>query len=177
MARVTGIGGVFFKASDPKKLAAWYRDNLGIPVEEWGGAALKWPDDHAEDRGSTAWMLAGRDSDWFSPSSSSFMINYRVDDLDGVLTKLRANGVEVQKGPSITRTARSPGSWIPTATSSSCGSRRTGTRRTSGADSGSGSGSVRSQVEVEVEVVSASESGGPHLHLHLRLETCTSTCS
>jgi predicted enzyme related to lactoylglutathione lyase len=99
MAKVTGIGGVFFKATDPKALAAWYRDNLGIPVEDWGGAALKWPDDHAEDRGSTAWMLAKKDSQWFAPSESAFMINYRVDDMAGILEKLRSNGVAIQKGP------------------------------------------------------------------------------
>jgi predicted enzyme related to lactoylglutathione lyase len=99
MARVTGIGGVFFKAKDPKQLAAWYRDMLGIPVEDWGGAALKWPDDHAEDRGTTAWMLAGQDSKWFAPSTSSFMINYRVDDMEGLLARLRDKGVAIDKGP------------------------------------------------------------------------------
>jgi hypothetical protein len=51
MARVTGIGGVFFKStSDHKQLAAWYRDNLGLALEEWGGAILKWPDDKARGR-------------------------------------------------------------------------------------------------------------------------------
>jgi len=54
MARVTGIGGVFFKSTvDRAKLAAWYRDNLGLQLEEWGGAILRWPDDKAQDRGVT----------------------------------------------------------------------------------------------------------------------------
>ena len=54
MARVTGIGGVFFKStSDHKRLAAWYRDNLGMALEDWRGAILKWPEDHAEDHGVT----------------------------------------------------------------------------------------------------------------------------
>ena len=71
MARVTGIGGVFFKStSDHKHLAAWYRDNLGLTLEEWGGAILKWPDDHAADGGMTVWHVAERESKWFSPSAS-----------------------------------------------------------------------------------------------------------
>ena len=86
MARVTGIGGVFFKStSDHKQLAAWYRDNLGLKLEDWGGAILKWPEDQAEDRGLTVWHVADRESKWFSPSTSSFMINYRVDDLTALL--------------------------------------------------------------------------------------------
>ena len=100
MARITGIGGVFFKSkSDHKALASWYQKHLGMPVESWGGAALKWPDDKAEDKGATAWMLAGKESKWFSPSDSAFMINYRVDNMDEMIAQLRAGGVEVVKGP------------------------------------------------------------------------------
>jgi predicted enzyme related to lactoylglutathione lyase len=100
MAKITGIGGVFLKAkSDSKKLAAWYEQHLGMKLEPWGGAALRWPDDHAEDKGVTAWHVASPDSDWFSPSTSSFMINYRVDNLDELCAKLRAVGVEILQGP------------------------------------------------------------------------------
>jgi predicted enzyme related to lactoylglutathione lyase len=99
MARITGIGGVFFKADDPKALAAWYQKHLGLSLEEWGGAILKWPEDTAEDKGLTVWSLAGRESQWFAPSASSFMINYRVDDMDGLLEQLRAGGVAIYKGP------------------------------------------------------------------------------
>jgi predicted enzyme related to lactoylglutathione lyase len=99
MARVTGIGGVFLKCKgDHKALAAWYQKHLGMPLEAWGGAVLRWPDDPAEDKGLTVWHLAGADSQWFAPSSSSFMINYRVDDLGALLAQLRAGGVEVIKG-------------------------------------------------------------------------------
>jgi len=71
MAKVTGIGGVFFKSrSDHKALAAWYARHLGLALEEWGGAILKWPDDQADDRGLTVWHVAARDSDWFSPSDA-----------------------------------------------------------------------------------------------------------
>ena len=100
MARVTGIGGVFLKSKDDSDaLAAWYKKHLGMPLEDWGGAILRWPDDKAEDNGLTVWTLAAKDSNWFSPSDSSFMINYRVDNLDEMLSQLRASGVEVIKGP------------------------------------------------------------------------------
>lgn len=100
MAKITGIGGVFLKAkTDSKKLAAWYEQHLGMKLAPWGGAALKWPEDLAEDKGVTAWHVASPDSDWFSPSASSFMINYRVDNLDEMLAQLRAAGVEIHKGP------------------------------------------------------------------------------
>jgi predicted enzyme related to lactoylglutathione lyase len=100
MAKITGIGGVFFKSkSDHKALAAWYAKNLGLALEDWGGAILKWPDDKADDRGMTVWHVAAKDSQWFSPSGSSFMINYRVDNLDEMLAQLRENGVTILKGP------------------------------------------------------------------------------
>ena len=100
MARVTGIGGVFFKSrNDHAALAAWYRKHLGMPLESWGGAVLRWPDDKAEDKGLTVWHVAERASEWFSPSDSAFMINYRVDNLHELISNLRANGVEIVAGP------------------------------------------------------------------------------
>jgi len=100
MARITGIGGVFFKSrTDHKALAAWYRDHLGVRLEEFGGAIFRWPDDKGEDRGVTVWHVAERDSKWFSPSESAFMINYRVDDLVQLLADLKKAGIEVLKGP------------------------------------------------------------------------------
>jgi predicted enzyme related to lactoylglutathione lyase len=100
MAKVTGIGGVFFKSTgDSAALAAWYKKHLGMALEDWGGAILKWPDDKAEDKGLTVWSVAKSDSKWFSPSNASFMINYRVDDLGELLEQLRAAGVEIVKGP------------------------------------------------------------------------------
>ena len=99
MAKITGIGGVFFKSKgDSGALAAWYRKHLGMALEDFGGAILKWPDDKAEDRGLTVWHVADEDSQWFSPSDSSFMINYRVDNLDELLAELRADGVAIVGG-------------------------------------------------------------------------------
>ena len=100
MAKVTGIGGVFLKCrGDRAALAAWYQKHLGLPLETWGGAILRWPDDKAEDKGLTVWSLADKDSQWFSPSESAFMINYRVDDLGELLAQLQADGVTIVAGP------------------------------------------------------------------------------
>jgi predicted enzyme related to lactoylglutathione lyase len=100
MAKVTGIGGVFFKSTgDHKKLAEWYRQNLGIQLEPWGGAVLRWPEDKANDSGLTVWHVAAKSTEWFSPSAASFMINYRIDDMAGMLAQLTQNGVEIFKGP------------------------------------------------------------------------------
>jgi predicted enzyme related to lactoylglutathione lyase len=110
MARVTGIGGVFFKSKDPKELTAWYAQRLGLRLEEWGGALLKWPDDKADDGGLTVWTVAAQSSDWFSPSDASFMINYRVDDLDALLSELRDAGVDIVKGPEAHENGRF--AWI-----------------------------------------------------------------
>ncbi len=100
MAKVTGIGGIFFKSrSDSAALAAWYQKHLGMPLESWGGAVLRWPDDTANDKGLTVWTVADKDSQWFSPSDSAFMINYRVDDLDALISQFRTDGIEIVSGP------------------------------------------------------------------------------
>ena len=97
MAKVTGIGGVFFKAKgDPKALASWYAKNLGMTLEDFGGVILRWPEDRAEDKGVTVWHVAAADSGWFS---AGMMINYRVDDMAGLIEQLRNNGVSLEKGP------------------------------------------------------------------------------
>lgn len=99
-AKVTGIGGVFFKAKgDPKALADWYEKNLGMKLEPWGGAILRWKDDTAEDGGGTAWHVHDAKTDHFEPSKSNFMINYRIDNMDGLIAQLKANGTKIEKGP------------------------------------------------------------------------------
>lgn len=100
MARVTGVGGIFFKTrGDRAALAAWYQEHLGMKLEEWGGVILRWPDDTGPDRGVTVWHVADRDTKWFAPSDASFMVNYRVDNLDELLAQLREGGVQVIGGP------------------------------------------------------------------------------
>jgi predicted enzyme related to lactoylglutathione lyase len=94
LKRVTGIGGVFIRAKDPAKLRAWYKTHLGIDVQAWGGAAFHWADAAgAPVNGSTAWEVGNGSN--FAPSNSSFMIDYRVADLQGLLKALREEGCEV----------------------------------------------------------------------------------
>lgn len=96
MKRVTGIGGIFFKANDPVALGAWYRTHLGIDVQSWGGAAFDWADaDGNPTAGTTAWNVTNAASAQFAPSTSSFMINYRVADLHALLEALRTEGCNV----------------------------------------------------------------------------------
>ena len=96
MKRVTGIGGIFFHAKDPAALRAWYRKHLGIDVQEWGGTAFTWTDDAGNPSGGmTVWSIGAADGKHFAPSSSSFMVNYRVADLMALLKALRAEGCQV----------------------------------------------------------------------------------
>lgn len=96
MKRVTGIGGIFFKAKEPKSLQAWYKTHLGIDVQPWGGAAFDWTDDEGKPTpGTTAWNIASTDSDQFAPSTATFMINYRVADLHALVKALREEGCNV----------------------------------------------------------------------------------
>lgn len=90
MARVTGIGGVFIKARDAEKLKDWYRVHLGLDIQAWG-TSFQWNDPD----GTTAWNVFPATTKYFDPSSASFMINYRVADLRGLLATLRAEGVTV----------------------------------------------------------------------------------
>ncbi|TSA10303.1 MAG: VOC family protein [Betaproteobacteria bacterium] len=96
MKRVTGIGGVFFKARDAVALRTWYKRHLGIEVMDWGGAAFRWGDAEGNPMmGTTIWNVSGTDGDYFAPSTSSFMVNYRVADLNALIRELRAEGCNV----------------------------------------------------------------------------------
>ena len=96
--RVTGIGGVFFKARDPKALGAWYRDKLGMALQHGAEFSMfEWREREDQSRvGLTVWSLFPSDTKYFAPSQSTFMINYRVRDLDRMLAQLRAAGVQVE---------------------------------------------------------------------------------
>ena len=88
MEKITGIGGIFFKANDAEALRRWYGETLGIDVDpQWGGAQL----------GDTVWSIFKANTGYFDPSAQPFMINYRVRDLDAMLAQLRAAGVEVDE--------------------------------------------------------------------------------
>ena len=97
MQRVTGIGGIFFKAANPASLYDWYEKHLGIKQDAPGqGAAFHWRDaSDPEKPGMTAWSIFPETTKYFDPSKSTFMINYRVENLDALLEVLRAEGVEI----------------------------------------------------------------------------------
>ncbi|HEX9173978.1 MAG TPA: VOC family protein [Telluria sp.] len=94
--RVTGIGGIFFKARDPEQLREWYRRHLGVPIEEWGGAVFQWQSpDNPSGAGTTIWSIFGSDTSTLGPGPSPFMINFRVHDLHALIALLRAEGCNV----------------------------------------------------------------------------------
>jgi predicted enzyme related to lactoylglutathione lyase len=98
MQRVTGIGGIFFKAKDPKALGAWYKTHLGIDVSDWGGCTFDWAEPGAPQRpGQTVWSLFPDDTTYFSPGTAPFMINYRVADLESLVAQLRVEGCAVDE--------------------------------------------------------------------------------
>jgi predicted enzyme related to lactoylglutathione lyase len=93
MEKVLGVGGVFFKARDPKALAAWYREHLGVPVEA-GQTYCPFASSGAGEQ--TAWSTFPADTKYFGPSPAPFMVNYRVRNLDAMLAQLRAAGISVE---------------------------------------------------------------------------------
>lgn len=95
MPRVTGIGGVFIKSRDPEALAEWYRIHLGVPYRKGEGAGFQWSEDPKVDGGMSVFSTFPQDSTYFAPSASTFMINFRVDDLDGLVATLAAEGVAI----------------------------------------------------------------------------------
>jgi catechol 2,3-dioxygenase-like lactoylglutathione lyase family enzyme len=97
MKRVTGIGGIFFKATDAPKLRDWYKEHLGLEVTDWGGAIFNWRQaEDPEQKGLTVWSIFPSTSTYLDPSDKPFMINYRVENLDQLLAQLRSEGVVVE---------------------------------------------------------------------------------
>jgi predicted enzyme related to lactoylglutathione lyase len=95
MQKVTGIGGVFFKARDPELMYQWYEKHLGIRRDPDGsGVAFRWSDDQSPSP-MTAWAIFPEATKYFGSGSSPFMINFRVADLDALLDNLKADGVEI----------------------------------------------------------------------------------
>ena len=84
--KVTGIGGVFFRSKDPEALSDWYKNQLGINGFDW-----------VQQQGQTVFAPFPADSEYFGSASQNFMLNFRVDDLDGMLKQLKVNGVKIVK--------------------------------------------------------------------------------
>jgi predicted enzyme related to lactoylglutathione lyase len=90
MEKVTGIGGVFIRARDADVLRAWYAEQLGVELSDWGGQQFDWTPG-----GSTTWSVFAADTDYFGRRDQPFMVNFRVADLDAMLAQLRRRGVTV----------------------------------------------------------------------------------
>ena len=92
MKKVTGIGGIFFKCNDPKVMKDWYDKNLGFGNEQWG-TNFEWREVDNDKKGSTVWSPFSSTTKYFEPSTKDFMINYRVEDLEGLVQQLKKDGV------------------------------------------------------------------------------------
>lgn len=98
MARVTGIGGIFFKSKDPAALRQWYVDNLGFPPDTEGHPSAVFPlgpDVESDPQAYAVWGPFSADTDYFDPSDKPFMINLRVDDIDAMVAELTKKGIEI----------------------------------------------------------------------------------
>ena len=96
MKRVTGIGGIFFKAEQPEHLQAWYEKHLGITMAP-GFTGAVFESDSSKGKEQTIWSLFPKDTTYFAPSSAPFMINYRVENLSALVQMLREEGVQVEE--------------------------------------------------------------------------------
>ncbi|MDX1349623.1 MAG: antibiotic biosynthesis monooxygenase [Putridiphycobacter sp.] len=93
--KVTGIGGVFFKGKDPEKLKQWYADNLGLNTDQYGTMFSSRNLINPKDINYLQWSIFSADTSYFKPSNQAYMINYRVQDLEGLVEKLKQNGVTI----------------------------------------------------------------------------------
>ncbi len=93
--RVTGIGGIFFFSDNPEKAKAWYSKNLGIKTNQWGASFEFRNANNPDEINYLQWSPFKTGSKYFEPSKKEFMINYRVQNIEGLVKKLKQNGVTV----------------------------------------------------------------------------------
>ena len=93
--KVTGVGGIFFFTNDPKETREWYSKNLGIETNEWGATFESRNLNNPEQVNSLQWSPFKQGSDYFAPSKKEFMINYTVQNIEGLVAKLKENGVTI----------------------------------------------------------------------------------
>ncbi len=94
MGFITGIGGIFVKSKDRRKLKDWYHKHLAVPIDEYGATFKFREHDNPDQEGYTVWGVFKADTKYFDPGNKDFMINFRVQDLDGLLKKLKSEGIE-----------------------------------------------------------------------------------
>ena len=95
MKKVTGIGGIFFKSKDPKAITAWYQQHLGLNTNPYGATFEWYPDQDGSEKAQTQWAPFSEDSTNFGSPEQLFMINYRVENLEALVNKLRSQGVTI----------------------------------------------------------------------------------
>ena len=94
--KVTGIGGVFFFSDNPKEIKEWYAKNLGFDINEWGSVSFEYRDvNKPEVIIPLQWNPFKKGSEYFEPSKKEFMVNYRVQNIEALVTQLKANGVTI----------------------------------------------------------------------------------
>jgi predicted enzyme related to lactoylglutathione lyase len=93
--KVTGIGGIFFFSENPEKTKKWYSENLGLEVNEWGSSFEFRNANRPEEINYLQWSPFKQGSEYFAPSNKEFMINYRVQNIEGLVKKLKDNGVTI----------------------------------------------------------------------------------
>ena len=93
--KVTGIGGIFFFSDNPKELKKWYSNNLGLETNEWGSTFEYRNANRPEEINYLQWSPFKKGSEYFAPSKKEFMINYRVQNIEGLVKKLQTNGVTI----------------------------------------------------------------------------------
>ena len=94
--KVTGIGGILFTSENPKEMREWYAKNLGLEINDWGSCSFEFREVNKPDQiGSIQWCPFKQGSDYFEPSKKNFMVNYRVQNIEGLVEQLKANGVTI----------------------------------------------------------------------------------
>lgn len=93
--RVTGIGGIFFKAENPAELNAWYKKHLGMDTTDYGTTFMWRKDDKPEEKGYTLWTPFKKETTYFAPSTKEFMVNLRVENIEWLVEKLKEEGITV----------------------------------------------------------------------------------
>jgi predicted enzyme related to lactoylglutathione lyase len=93
--KVTGIGGIFFLSDNPEKTKEWYAKNLGLEVNQWGSSFEFRNANRPDEINYLQWSPFNQESEYFAPSKKEFMINYRVQNIEGLVKKLKDNGVTI----------------------------------------------------------------------------------
>lgn len=93
--KVTGIGGIFFFSENPKETNDWYAKNLGFDTNDWGATFESRNSSNPDEVNALQWSTFKKGDEYFSPSKKDFMINYRVQNIEGLVNKLKENGVTI----------------------------------------------------------------------------------